>query len=102
LNPLRRFGKPTGCQLQHAPTRERSYGFANNRKYSVLVSVDKIKKEKAKGTWNSPSPDYYQTVVLRVLHTCLVTRSNFGIKEESPYKPEFAALMRQAIPGAGG
>jgi len=33
-----------------------------------LVSVDKIKKEKAKGTWNSPSPDYYQTVVVKVLH----------------------------------
>jgi hypothetical protein len=32
----------------------------------VLVSVDKIKK--AKGTWNSPSPDYYQTVVVKVLH----------------------------------
>jgi hypothetical protein len=50
------------------PARERSYGFANNRKYSVLVSVDKIKKEKAKGTWNSPSPDHYQTVVVKVLH----------------------------------
>jgi hypothetical protein len=33
-----------------------------------LVSVDKIKKEKAKGTWNSPSPDHYQTVVVKVLH----------------------------------
>jgi hypothetical protein len=33
-----------------------------------LVSVDKIKKEKAKGTWNSPSPNYYQSVVIEVLH----------------------------------
>jgi hypothetical protein len=50
--------------------------------------VDKIKKGKAKGTWNPPSPNYYQSVVLRVLHICMVTRSNFGVKEEPPYKPE--------------
>ena len=80
--------------------------------------MDKIKKGKAKGTWNSPSPDYYQSVVLEVLHKINspagkqkrpgyspspdhyqvivaklchineVTRSNFGEKEESPYKPE--------------
>jgi hypothetical protein len=54
--------------------------------------VDKIKKGKAKGTWNSPSPNYYQSVVLRVLHICMVTRSNFGVKEESPYKPKTTLL----------
>jgi hypothetical protein len=48
----------------------------------------KSKKGKAKGTWNSPSPDYYQTSVMKVLHRFTVTRSNFKNKEESPYKPE--------------
>jgi hypothetical protein len=46
----------------------------------------------AKGTWNSPSPDYYQTILVKVLHNFLVTRSNFNIKEESPYKPETTLL----------
>jgi hypothetical protein len=45
------LGKQLSCQLQHAPTRERSYGFASKQKYSALVSVDKISKGKAKGTW---------------------------------------------------
>ena len=48
----------------------------------------KSKKGKAKGTWNSPSPDYYQTSVMKVLHRFTVTRSNFKNKEESPYKPD--------------
>ncbi len=48
----------------------------------------KSKKGKAKGTWNSPSPDYHQTSVMKVLHRFTVTRSNFKNKEESPYKPD--------------
>jgi len=52
----------------------------------------KSKKGKAKGTWNSPSPDYYQTSVMKVLHRFTVTRSNFKNKEESPYKPETTLL----------
>ena len=43
---------------------------------------------KAKGTWNIPSPDYYQTSYGELFHTFLVTRSDLKIIEESPYKPE--------------
>jgi hypothetical protein len=46
----------------------------------------------AKGTWNSPSPDYYQTTVIKALHNLFVACSNFNIKEESPYKPDPVVL----------
>ena len=44
------------------------------------------KKGKAKRTWFSPSSNYYQTTVTKVLHRFPVTRSNNYVKEESPYK----------------
>jgi hypothetical protein len=50
----------------------------------------------AKGTWNSPSPDYYQTTVIKALHNFFVACSNFNIKEESPYKPD-PVLLREII-----
>ena len=43
--------------------------------------------KKVKGTWTFPSPDYYQTTVIQVLHNFYVIDS-FKIEEESPYKPE--------------
>jgi hypothetical protein len=50
--------------------------------------VDRNLKGKAKGTWNSPSPDYYQTTVTKVSHKFSGTRSNINIEEEPPYKPD--------------
>ncbi len=49
-----------------------------------------FKPFKAKRTRFSPSPNYYQTTVNKVLHNFSVTRSNFNIEEESPYKPDKA------------
>jgi hypothetical protein len=66
------------------PSHVREKAIKCNSHSSIIIE----EKEEAKGTWNSPSPNYYQTVVLRVSHICMVTRSNFGVKEESPYKPE--------------
>jgi len=62
----------------------REKAIKRNSHSSIIIG----EKEEAKEIWNSPSPDYYQTVVLRILHICMVTRSNFGLKEASPYKPE--------------
>ena len=59
----------------------------------------KSKKGKAKGTWNSPSPDYYQTSVMKVLHRFTVTRSNFKNKEELSIKSDPTVLMHQGISG---
>jgi hypothetical protein len=38
--------------------------------------VDESTLWKAKGTWFSPSPDYYQVIVVKLLHKPAVTRSN--------------------------
>ncbi len=43
---------------------------------------------KQKGPGYEPGPDYYQSVVHKVLHEFPVTRSNFKNTEASPYKPE--------------
>jgi len=65
-----------------------------------VTSVDKnASDEKQKGLGNKPSPNYYQATVKELLHKSLVTRSNYCVKEESPYKPDrtFLALVATAF-----
>ncbi len=58
--------------------------------------MDKKFEVKSKRDLESPSPDYYQTTVNKVLHNFSVTRSNFNIEEESSYKPD-PVLLREII-----
>ena len=49
---------------------------------------DKKEYGKQKGLGNKPSPNYYQAIVVKLLHRYLITRCNFNVIEESPYNPE--------------
>jgi hypothetical protein len=46
---------------------------------------------KQKGLGNKPSPNYYQSIVERIVPQTDVTQSN-NYEEESPYKPETTLL----------
>jgi hypothetical protein len=50
---------------------------ASLRKYPAMVTVDKNQYGKQKGVGIKPTPNYYQTSGLELLHNFSVTRSNF-------------------------
>jgi len=49
---------------------------------------DKKEYGKQKGLGNKPSPNYYQAIVVKLLHRYLITRCNFNFIEESLSEPK--------------